>query len=423
MRHAAFDRELTRQDLLSWYREVRARTRMLFSLITEDAYYDRPIALRNPIVFYEGHFPAFAVNTLIKLALRQPGIDEPFERLFERGIDPADASEVRSPRHLWPAREQVQAYGAEADALIESALAEAVLEDERVPQLRGGEAAIAILEHEAMHHETLLYMFHNLPFDRKVPPPRTTPPLVSRSSPRGSVRIPAGVATLGAVRGDAFGWDNEFPANVVNVGEFTIDVDNVTNGDYLDYMTATGAAAPHFWTGDGTTWQLRGMFELLALPLDAPVWVTQAEAWSYARWRGRRLPTEAEYHRAAYGDPSGEERIQPWGDAAADSTRGNFDFASWDPVAIGSYRDGASAWGVNDLVGNGWEWTATPFGGFAGFEPMPSYPVYSADFFDGAHFVLKGASPVTARQLVRRSFRNWFRPNYPYVFATFRCVR
>jgi formylglycine-generating enzyme required for sulfatase activity len=81
-----------------------------------------------------------------------------------------------------------------------------------------------------------------------------------------------------------------------------------------------------------------------------------------------------------------------------------------------------SAWGVHDLVGNGWEWTSTEFAPFPGFEPMPSYPEYSAEFFDGHHVVLKGASPATARELIRPSFRNWFRTNYPYVYAKFRTV-
>ncbi len=83
----------------------------------------------------------------------------------------------------------------------------------------------------------------------------------------------------------------------------------------------------------------------------------------------------------------------------------------------------ASAFGVRDLVGNGWEWTSTVFEPFTGFAPLPSYPEYSAEFFDGDHFVMKGASPVTSRTLVRRGFRNWFRPRYPYVYASFRCVR
>jgi formylglycine-generating enzyme required for sulfatase activity len=100
----------------------------------------------------------------------------------------------------------------------------------------------------------------------------------------------------------------------------------------------------------------------------------------------------------------------------------NADFMRWDPLPVGSSPDGASAFGVHDLVGNGWEWTSTLFGPFAGFAAMPSYPEYSTDFFDEEHFVLKGASPVTARGLIRPGFRNWFRPRYPYVYASFRCV-
>ena len=187
-------------------------------------------------------------------------------------------------------------------------------------------------------------------------------------------------------------------------------------------MNATGAAAPHFWARGEREWFWRGMFEFAPLPLDAPVYVTYDEAAAYARWKGKRLPTEAEFHRAAYGTHSGEERSHPWGEEPPDSTRGRFDFASYEPVDAGSHPGGVSAWGVHDLVGNGWEWTSSIFNGFPGFTPMPSYPEYSADFFDEAHYVLKGASPVTSSALIRRSFRNWFRPNYPYVFAKFRCV-
>jgi len=162
------------------------------------------------------------------------------------------------------------------------------------------------------------------------------------------------------------------------------------------------------------------MWELLPLPMAWPAYVSHAEASAYARWKDRRLPTEAEYHRAAFGTSSGKERRHPWGDAPPDATRGNFDFSRWDPVPVGCFPRGDSAWGVRDLVGNGWEWTSTVFAGFAGFRPMPSYPQYSADFFDGKHYVMKGASPATARELVRRSLRNWFRPGYPYVYAKFR---
>jgi iron(II)-dependent oxidoreductase len=426
VKHLSFPDGINRQTLLDWFREGRERTRRIFSIPRQVMYYERPIALRNPIVFYEGHLPAFAVNTLIKLALRQTGINENYELLFARGIDPDSPEAVMDPGSVWPSRQEVQAYGATADSMIERALLESDLEDESVPQLRGGEAALAILEHEQMHQETLLYMLHNMPLDQKiVSAPLTPSAMPAVSSPVfDSVEIPAGFATVGADREEiGFGWDNEFPAMRVEVPAFTIDRHNVTNGQYLEFMEVTGAAAPWFWEqGKGGEWLLRGMFTREPLPRDWPVYVTHDEAVAYANWRGKRLPSEGEYHRAAHGTPEGAERMYPWGNEAPDATRGNFGFRRWDPVPVGSYPAGASAWGVHDLVGNGWEWTSTVFDGLPGFTPMASYPVYSNDFFDGQHYVLKGASPVTANELIRRSLRNWFRPNYPYLYATFRCV-
>ena len=133
--------------------------------------------------------------------------------------------------------------------------------------------------------------------------------------------------------------------------------------------------------------------------------------------------SEAEFQRAAFGTPDGVERTHPWGEAPPSPEHGAMDFSSWDPVPAGSRPAGRSAWGIDDLVGNGWEWTSTVFQPFPGFRPMPAYPEYSADFFDGEHVVLKGASPATAREMLRPTFRNWFRPRYPYVYATFRCAR
>jgi iron(II)-dependent oxidoreductase len=165
------------------------------------------------------------------------------------------------------------------------------------------------------------------------------------------------------------------------------------------------------------------MFEFTPLPLDAPVYATKSEAEAYAKWRGMVLPTEEQFHRAAYGTPEGNEREDPWDSAPGEPRmKGNFDFRHWDPVPVTAHPEGASAFGVAQMVGNGWEWTRTPFAPFPGFSPLPNYPGYSADFFDGDHFVLKGASPRTANLLTRRSLRNWFRPDYPYVYATFRLV-
>jgi gamma-glutamyl hercynylcysteine S-oxide synthase len=428
MKHRYLGNDVARRKLIEWYRAGRARSAKIFDIPVADAYYERPIPLRNPIVFYEGHIPAFAVNTLIKLALGERGVDEDYELLFARGIDPDSEAAVKNPIDLWPRRDAVRAYGRTADEMVERALCDAPLESTPIRT----EAALGILEHEEMHQETLLYMFHNLPYEKKTRVELAGSQVVQLPSDfatrqpgnqatRQLIPIPAGTATLGADR-DAFGWDNEFPRHQVEVGAFSIQQHDVTNGEFLEYVEATGAPAPHFWLQRDGKWYWRGMFELVPLPMNSPVYAMHDEATAYAKWRGMRLPTEGEYHRAAFGTPSGEERSYPWGEELPDASRGNFDFANWDPVPVGSYPSGASAWGVHDLVGNGWEWTSTPFGGFPGFSPMPSYAVYSTDFFDGQHYVMKGASPATAKHLVRRSFRNWFRPNYPYVYATFRCV-
>jgi gamma-glutamyl hercynylcysteine S-oxide synthase len=179
---------------------------------------------------------------------------------------------------------------------------------------------------------------------------------------------------------------------------------------------------PHFWVRSGDDIFYRGMFEHFPLPLDWPVYVTQLEAEAYANWISKRLPTEEQFHRAAYANPSGEERQYPWGNARPTYDHGNFDFKRWDPESIYATSAGDSAFGVSQLVGNGWEWTSTVFGPLPGFKPRPTYPGYSANFFDGEHYVMKGGSPRTAARLLRRSFRNWFRRDYAYTYAKFRCV-
>jgi iron(II)-dependent oxidoreductase len=449
----AFDRSAA----VGWYRRNRVRSRELFDLLVEEAYYSQPIALRHPIVFYEGHLPGFSFNTLVKKGLGRPSIDARLETLFARGIDPhetqgGDSGEAGESGRSgaaggsrssdgWPARDEVHAFAEEADRQVIDALQHADVDRPGDPLFDRAEAVFTILEHEVMHQETLLYMWHRLPLAQKRKPAGYRPRVEGDSPRREQVEIPAGCATLGVSRGSyAFGWDNEHPASSANVPAFAIDRHDVTNERYLEFVDAGGyrdpqwwrpedwawlqreaIAHPLFWERDADRWQWRGMFDRLPLPPAWPVYVSQAEASAFARWRGARLPTEAEFQRAAYGSPAGE-RLHPWGDAEPDATRGVFDFSSWDPEAAGTHPKGASAWGVEDLVGNGWEWTSTPFGPFPGFQAMASYPEYSADFFDGEHFVMKGASAVTAKELLRPPFRNWFRGRYPYVYATFRCA-
>jgi iron(II)-dependent oxidoreductase len=422
-------------------RAARAQSEELFNIVRPSALYDRPVPERHRIIFYLGHLEAFDWN-LLREPLGLSSFDADFDKLFAFGIDPVEGGLPTDQPKDWPSAERVQEYNARLREQLDTAIRSAAAKDPALSCLERGRLLEVAIEHRLMHTETLCYMLHQLAIDRKFAQPMAEPP-AAQARGLQCVEIPDGTATLGLARSEdgPFGWDNEFEENRVEVPAFGIDAYNVTNEEYLrfvrdggyerrnlwtdsgwDWITSQKHSCPSFWISNGNSWLYRTMFAEISLPLDWPVYVSHDEATAYARWIGKELPSEAEWHRAAYGTRSGSERAYPWGAEAPDARHGNFDFARWDPVPAGSYPEGVSDFGVADLVGNGWEWTRTPFAPFSGFQPFSFYPGYSANFFDGKHFVMKGGSPRTAACMLRRSFRNWFQPHYPYVYATFRCV-
>ena len=388
-------------------RSARAQTDQLFEILTPGSLYERPIAERHRLIFYVGHLEAFDWNQIARAGLGATSFHSAFDQLFEFGIDPPPGRAPEDRPSDWPSISEVRAYNARARTELDRLLAEAPAELLHIA-----------IEHRLMHAETLAYLFHNLSYEHKLPDPSGARLAATQRVTHDMIPIPAGSATLGQHPGE-FGWDNEFDQHRVQVPAFRIGKYKITNAEYLDFVRE-GAAAPHFWIERSGQWFYRGMFAVVPLPLDHPVYVTHGEAAAYAQWRGKSLPTEAQFHRAAYATPSHHERPYPWGDAEPNERHGNFDFHHWDPIAVTATPHGDSAFGVSQMLGNGWEWTSTPFAPFEGFRPYPSYPGYSQNFFDGEHYVLKGASPRTAACFLRRSFRNWFRRDYPYVYASFR---
>jgi iron(II)-dependent oxidoreductase len=392
-------------------RAARAQTDSLFEILHANAIYDRPIPERHRLIFYLGHLEAFDWNQICRAGLGMPSFQPEFDKLFEFGIDPEPGTAARDQPEDWPATSEVLEYNhkvrAKVDAVLDTAPAQIVN---------------VALEHRWMHAETLAYLLHAMPHDKKTPPEQSQMCAATGHFPGAGamIDIAGGCVTLGQAPGQ-FGWDNEFGQHRVPVEPFGVSKYKVTNGEYLEFVK-DGSPAPHFWIEAPGGYQYRGMFQSFPLPLDHPVYVTQEEARAYADWAGMSLATETQFHRAAYGTPEGPERPYPWGSSPADSSRGNFDFCCWDPIPVTGTPGGDSAFGVSQMVGNGWEWTSTEFGPFPGFENFSFYPGYSNDFFDGKHYVLKGGSPRTAACMLRRSYRNWFRPNYPYLYATFRLV-
>ncbi len=428
--------------LLERISDARRRSDALFEIVRQDAIFDRPIPERHRIIFYVGHLEAFDWNLLHENVFGLKGFHPEFDRLFAFGIDPVGGGLPADQPRDWPSADAVRDYVRRIRAALDEKLSAI---SDSAGFTRDGFPLETLLnvaiEHRLMHAETLAYMLHQLPIERKIPQPG---PRLLSSTPviPEMIRVSAGPATLGLVRnGGTFGWDNEFEAHTVDVPAFEIDRYMVSNGQFLEFMRASGYDTREFWTEDdwkwksghdvkhpvfwkksGDAWLYKTMFDEIPLPLDWPVHLSHAEAAAYARWAGKALPNEQQWQHAAYGSAHGEEKTYPWGDKAPDPKLGNFDFASWDPAPVNAYPRCRSEFGIEGMLGNGWEWTSSVFGPFAGFEPFPFYRGYSADFFDGKHFVMKGGSARTAACMLRPTFRNWFQAHYQFVYAGFRCV-
>ncbi|MCX0271047.1 ergothioneine biosynthesis protein EgtB [Nocardia zapadnayensis] len=304
----------------------------------------------------------------------------------------------------------------------------------------GGFAFGMIAQHEQQHDETMLAT-HQL---RTGAPVLTAPaPPTARTVVRGEVVIPAGEFVMGTST-DPWALDNERPAHPVHVPAFAIDAAPVSNAQYLAFVAdggyerrelwsergwahrhEAGLTAPQFWERDTDgRWWRRAFGALRPLRPEQPVvHVCWFEAEAYANWAGKRLPTEAEWEKAARYDPdTGRTRAYPWGDAEPGSTHANLGQRHLEPADIGAYPAGASPVGVHQLIGDVWEWTSSGFQPYPGFHAFP-YREYSEVFFGGDYRVLRGGSFGTDPVACRGTFRNWDHPIRRQIFSGFRLAR
>jgi iron(II)-dependent oxidoreductase len=270
------------------------------------------------------------------------------------------------------------------------------------------------------------------------------------------IEVPACELVLGAGNDDRFVYDNELPARVVSVPAFKIDRAPVTNEEFARFVAEGGYARrelwdeegwawreregwehPLYWLCDGasrqtrsqsassdpSSWRVRAMFGEEPLPPDHPVsGVSWYEAEAYARWAGKRLPTEVEWERAAsWDDEKRSKRLYAWGDDEPTDELCNFDLRRWGTTPVGAFPAGASPVGCLDMTGNVWEWTSSKFAGYPGFRAFP-YPEYSEVWFDEDHRVLRGGSWATDASVLRTTFRNFFRRHFRIAFAGLRCA-
>jgi ergothioneine biosynthesis protein EgtB len=309
------------------------------------------------------------------------------------------------------------------------------------------------LEHEMQHQELLVYDIKHLLCDQFDAPIKPAPPSLENVS--GMAEIDGGLFELGYggmgvpplghaqdARG-TFAWDNEKPAHKVFLEDFQIDRAPVSNGDYFEFIKAGGYQdfrwwhsagwtqvnqdnwqAPLYWEQHDGQWMIRDFAGLHAAKdkLNEPVsHVSFLEAAAYAKWAGKRLPTEAEWEKAATLSPDNSRAAFPWGDDAPDESRGNlFENGLWSPASIGAFPKGQSAGGCHQMIGDVWEWTTSDYVPYPGFKS--EFDEYNDKWFVGQK-VLRGGSFATPQIHIRATYRNFFYPHERWMIGGFRCAK
>ena len=297
-----------------------------------------------------------------------------------------------------------------------------------------------VVQHEHQHDETMLATLQLMAGAGYRPD--ASPPPAGAAVSRAEVRVDGGTFTMGTSN-EPWSYDNERPAHTVDLAPFFIDTTPVTNGAYLEFIADGGYAEQQWWTPAGWEWRQQAGLEhpefwrregagawsrlrfgyVEPLPLDEPVqhacWY---EADAFARWAGKRLPTEAEWEKAASWTSDRRKLLYPWGDDTPAERNANLSQHLFRPAPVGAYPDGVSPWGCHQMVGDVWEWTASDFLPYPEFTSFP-YREYSEVFWGSDYKVLRGGSWATHPSAIRTTFRNWDYPIRRQIFSGFRCAR
>ncbi len=407
---------------------VRERTLELVEPLSQRDMHRSPDPILSPPVWDLGHIAAYEELWLTCTLAGRPSLHPDLQRTYDAFETPRAAraqirllDEARCRDYLDTVRERSLEVLDHAD-----------LSDDAPELTRNGFVFEMVAAHEAQHSETVLQALQMYPDGTYQPRPKWSVPSVGSTAP-GRVDIPAGDGLLGAAEGQ-FSYDCERPQHRRHVAAFAIDRVPVSNGRYMAFVDDQGyhrrdlwssegwewrtrdrVEAPLYWTRDSGNWHERQFDEIAPIEPARPVChVSCFEAEAYARWAGGRLPTEAEWERAAR-HPVGPF---PWGDGHVNG-HANLDQLGFGTAPVGSYPTGAAPSGCLGMIGDVWEWTSTPFAPYPGFRAFP-YREYAEVFFGGDYRVLRGGSWATQPVAARTTFRNWDHPYRRQIFAGFR---
>jgi formylglycine-generating enzyme required for sulfatase activity len=454
--------QLVTRSIVDLYQTVRARTLEIVAPLEIEDYVVQTAEFMSPPRWHIGHTSWFFETVLQKYSADYRIYSEEFLFYFNSYYEGFGARIERPKRgtRSRPTVKETVAYRQHIDEQMARFL-------EKVSNRDDAEAILAIvrlgLEHEMQHQELLVYDIKHLLCDQFRAPIATAP--VSNKIVSGMAKVEGGLFELGygAASGSArliagkdagdpparmralpFAFDNEKPQHKVFLQDFLIDRALVTNGDYLEFMNAGGYQdfrwwhsagwekvnqepwhAPLYWERRDGEWLMRDFAGLhrVADKLSEPVsHVSFLEASAYAKWAGKRLPTEAEWEKAASFSPaSNSKQAFPWGNEGAGANNANlFENGLWRVAPVGAFVEGQSAYGCQQMIGDVWEWTTSDYAPYPGFKS--EFDEYNDKWFVGQK-VLRGGSFATPRRHIRTTYRNFFYPHERWMVGGFRCAK
>ncbi len=443
---------LTISQLIACLEEARARLLELVSDLDDQQMIGPLLAIVNPLRWEIAHVAFFQEFwSLRHLRGMDPIYPEPSAWPSDKMYDSARvAHDTRWDLPLPSKRETIDYMSRILDRVIDETLKS---DGRRLVDPNGYDEAYFLhlsLLHEDMHNEAITYTRQTLGCSAPMLNLEKAAAGQPGSSPAvGDAYIPGGGFLLGAKPGSGFVFDNEQWAHQITVAPFSISRTAVSNGEFAAFVVEGGYRHREFWSQAGWDWResvaaahpvywkcgvegqwMRRVFDQwVGLEERLPViHVNWYEAAAYCRWAGRRLPTEAEWEMAAACELSDDgigigagKRVYPWGDHPPGPECANLDWRalkSGFQLPVDALPAGDSAFGCRQMIGNVWEWTASDFLPYPGFEPGP-YREYSAPWF-GDHKVLRGGCWATRSRLIRNQYRNFYRPDRRDVWAGFR---
>lgn len=406
---------------------TRERTLELYGPLGAELALQAPAPFMSPPVWDLGHIAAYEELWLVERLTGRPSLHPELQQVYDAFETPRA---MRADVPLLGVAE-CRRYLADTRERALDVLDATDLDGDTSPLTHAGAVFEMVVQHEAQHTETVLQALKLFPCGTYHPPTRRCVP---GGGCRGSqpMMVPGGVFEMGAP-GPAFAYDCERPRHERVVGPFLLDRFPVSNRRHVDFIDDGGysrrdlwsddgwrwrereaAEAPLYWRRDASEWTMEDFAGVVPLDLDLPLChISWFEAEAHARWAGGRLPTEAEWEFAA-----GVDGAMPWGGDWSPE-QANLDQLAFGPSPVGGHPAGASPWGCEQMIGDVWEWTATPFAPYPGFRAFP-YPEYSEVFFGGDYRVLRGGSWATQPSAARVSFRNWDHPYRRQIFAGMR---